>query len=113
MEKALIKPDFDKRKGLIVVVVQDYSTLEVLMVAYMDKKAYEKTLETGFVHFWSTSKDELWFKGEESGNKLLVKGPVCLDCDRDAILIKVAVKGKGKVCHTGERSCFFNSISFE
>jgi phosphoribosyl-AMP cyclohydrolase len=81
---------------------------EVLMLAYMDKKALEMTLETGFTNFWSRSRQKYWKKGETSGNVQEVK-EIFYDCDEDTLLIKVNQKGKG-ACHTGNRTCFFRSI---
>jgi phosphoribosyl-AMP cyclohydrolase len=78
------------------------------MLAYMDKKALEMTLETGFTNFWSRSRHKYWKKGETSGNVQEVK-EIFYDCDEDTLLIKVNQKGKG-ACHTGNRTCFFRSI---
>jgi phosphoribosyl-AMP cyclohydrolase len=95
-------------KGLIPAIIQDAANNEVLMLAYMDKKALEMTLETGFTHFWSRSRQKYWKKGETSGNVQVVK-EIFYDCDEDTLLIKVSQKGKG-ACHTGNRTCFFRSI---
>jgi phosphoribosyl-AMP cyclohydrolase len=95
-------------KGLIPAIIQDAANNEVLMLAYMDKKALEMTLETGFTHFWSRSRQKYWKKGETSGNVQEVK-EIFYDCDEDTLLIKVNQKGKG-ACHTGNRTCFFRSI---
>jgi phosphoribosyl-AMP cyclohydrolase len=95
-------------KGLIPAIIQDAMNNEVLMLAYMDKKALEMTLETGFTHFWSRSRQKYWKKGETSGNVQEVK-EIFYDCDEDTLLIKVNQKGKG-ACHTGNRTCFFRSI---
>jgi phosphoribosyl-AMP cyclohydrolase len=98
-------PDFAKRGGLITAIAQDYATGEILMVAYMNEEAYLRTLELGEVVYYSTSRQELWHKGESSGNTQLVK-EMLLDCDGDALLLKVEQRG-GAACHTGRRSCFY------
>jgi len=95
--------DFEKGNGLAPVVVQDDQTLEVLMLGYMDREAWEKTLAEGRVTFFSRSKNRLWTKGERSGNFLQVVS-THIDCDRDTILIKA--RPEGPTCHTGSRSCF-------
>lgn len=94
---------FDDR-GLVAGVVQDAKNGEVLMLAWMNREAIERTLETGAAHFWSRSRNALWRKGETSGNELQVK-EVRLDCDADALLLRV--EPRGPACHTGKRSCFF------
>jgi len=99
--------DFEKGNGLIPVVVQDFETNEVLMLAYMNRKALIKTLRTGFAHYWSRSRNKMWFKGSTSSNFQEVK-EVILDCDSDAVLLKV--RQYGPACHTGERSCFHNIV---
>jgi phosphoribosyl-ATP pyrophosphohydrolase/phosphoribosyl-AMP cyclohydrolase len=91
-------------KGLAAVIVQDFQNGQVLMFAYANREALEKTIETGRTHFWSRSRGQLWMKGEESGNVQDVKG-IYFDCDRDAVL--VLVDQKGVACHTGQRTCFF------
>lgn len=101
---------FDK-DGLIPVVVQEATTGEVLMVAYMDRKALELTLTTGYTHFWSRSRKKYWKKGETSGNVQEVK-QVLYDCDEDTLLVKVIQHGKG-ACHTGERTCFYREIKMQ
>ena len=100
--------DFKKGNGLIPTIVQDFKTKEVLMLGYINKEALEKIKDSGWVYFWSRSKKRLWMKGEESGNKLKVKH-IFVDCDQDTILIKVELVGKN-VCHTGNRTCFFEEI---
>jgi phosphoribosyl-ATP pyrophosphohydrolase/phosphoribosyl-AMP cyclohydrolase len=97
---------FDK-DGLITTVVQDFSTKEVLMVAYMNQESLEQTIKTGQTWFFSRSRNELWHKGETSGNFQLVK-EIRYDCDGDALLIEV--EPQGPACHTGEISCFYRSI---
>jgi len=101
------QPDFDKRGGLVTVVTQDVDTGEVLMVAYMNRAAWEKTLATGTACYWSTSRNELWVKGETSGNIQEVK-EIRVDCDADAVLLKVHQRG-GAACHEGYKSCFFRT----
>jgi phosphoribosyl-ATP pyrophosphohydrolase/phosphoribosyl-AMP cyclohydrolase len=95
-------------KGLVPVVAQDASTGEVLMLAYASREAVEKTIETGEAHYYSRSREEIWRKGETSGNTQKITG-VRLDCDGDALLYKV--EPAGPACHTGERSCFFTSLA--
>lgn len=95
--------DFEKGNGLVPVIVQDYQTLEVLMLGYMNEEAWQKTQEEKKVTFFSRTKNRLWTKGEESGNFLLVKS-YHIDCDKDTILIKA--QPVGPTCHTGSRSCF-------
>jgi len=101
------QPDFNKRGGLVTVVTQDVDTGEVLMVAYMNRAAWEKTLATGTACYWSTSRNELWVKGETSGNIQEVK-EIRVDCDADAVLLKVHQRG-GAACHEGYKSCFFRT----
>jgi phosphoribosyl-AMP cyclohydrolase / phosphoribosyl-ATP pyrophosphohydrolase len=93
--------------GLIPVIVQDYKTSEVLMMAYMDEEAFQKTIETGKMTYHSRSRNELWIKGETSGHFQYVKA-LSIDCDKDTILAKVAQVGPA--CHTGSKSCFFNEL---
>lgn len=95
-------------KKLIPTIVQDYKTLEIYMLGYSNKESLEKTKIIGYVWFWSRSRQKLWMKGEESGNELKVKN-IYLDCDKDSLLIKVELIGKN-VCHTGNKSCFFNKL---
>lgn len=92
---------------LIPAVAQDWRTGEVLMLAYMNSIALEKTVETGVAHYWSRSRGKLWRKGESSGNEQIVK-EILVDCDADAILLKV--EQKGGACHTGYRSCFYRTL---
>jgi len=98
-------PDFAKRGGLITAVVQDHASGEILMVAYMNQESFRRTLEIGEAVYYSTSRKELWHKGQSSGNIQVVK-EMFLDCDGDALLLKVEQRG-GAACHTGRRSCFF------
>ncbi|MCX7988048.1 MAG: phosphoribosyl-AMP cyclohydrolase [Thermodesulfovibrio sp.] len=98
---------FDE-KGLIPVVVQEIDTKEVLMVAYMDKEALKRTIETGYTHFWSRSRQKYWKKGETSGNVQEVQ-TIYYDCDADCLLVMVKQHG-GVACHTGNRTCFYRNI---
>jgi len=100
-------PDFEKRGGLVTAIAQDADTGEVLMVAYMNREAWEKTLATGTVHYFSTSRNALWLKGETSGNVQDVT-EIRVDCDQDAVLLKVRQRG-GAACHLGYKSCFFRT----
>ncbi len=99
-------PKFDDR-GLLSAVVTDSASGEVLMVAFMNAEALDKTMETGRAHFWSRSRQNLWMKGETSGNVLEVQ-EMLVDCDQDAIVLKV--QPVGPTCHTGARSCFYRRI---
>ena len=101
--------DFDKMQGLAPAVIQDTTTQELLMVGFMNREALETTLRTGFVTFYSRTRQKLWTKGETSGNRLEVVA-AWTDCDRDTILLRVRVLGEGKVCHTGSRSCFTEEL---
>ncbi|MFH0936966.1 MAG: phosphoribosyl-AMP cyclohydrolase [Candidatus Daviesbacteria bacterium] len=101
--------DFKKQKGLIPVVIQEEKTGEVLMLGYMNKESLELSLKNGYATFWSRSKKKLWMKGETSGNKLKIK-EIFTDCDQDTLLINVSVEGNGVVCHTGNKSCFFEKL---
>jgi phosphoribosyl-AMP cyclohydrolase len=99
--------DFDKQSGLITAVVQDASTHRVLMVGYMNREAFDKTLSTGHVTFFSRSRQKLWTKGESSGHYLVLKS-IATDCDGDALLVEAEPIGPG-VCHNGFESCFYRS----
>ncbi len=99
--------DIKFEDGLITAIAQDYKTGEVLMVAFMDKEALEKTIETKKAHYWSRSRRKLWKKGESSGHEQVVR-EILMDCDGDAVLLKV--EQKGGACHTGYRSCFYRNI---
>jgi phosphoribosyl-AMP cyclohydrolase len=99
--------NFDKLGGLIPVVVQDYSSGQVLMMAFMNREAWEETLRTGRATYWSRSRNELWVKGETSGNLQEVK-EIYVDCDEDTVLLKVIQTGGA--CHTGHRSCFYRRL---
>ena len=99
---------FAKCGGLIPAIVQDSKTGEVLMLAYMNEQAWQETLTTGEATYWSRSRQELWVKGETSGNVQLVK-EILIDCDDDTVLLRVGQVG-GAACHTGYRSCFFKKV---
>jgi phosphoribosyl-AMP cyclohydrolase len=100
--------DFDKSGGLVPAIAQDADTGEVLMLAWMNREAYEETLRTRRACYFSRSRNRLWRKGEESGNVQEVR-EVCIDCDADTILLKVHQVG-GAACHEGYRSCFFRRV---
>jgi phosphoribosyl-AMP cyclohydrolase len=102
--------DFSKLNGLVPAVVQDVESREVLMVGFMNEDALARTRDTGYVTFFSRSRNELWTKGETSGNRLQVTS-LLTDCDDDTVLVKVKRLGEGNVCHTGARSCFFTEIA--
>jgi phosphoribosyl-AMP cyclohydrolase len=99
--------DFDKQNGLITAIVQDYKTQRVLMVGYMNREAFGRTLETGHVTFFSRSRKKLWTKGESSGHYLVLKS-ISTDCDGDALLVQAEPIGPG-VCHNGYESCFYRT----
>jgi phosphoribosyl-AMP cyclohydrolase len=98
--------DFSKFGGLIPAVVQDNASGDVLMVGFMNEQAWDVTRRTGYVTFFSRTRNTLWTKGETSGNRLAVRD-ILIDCDEDTVLVKADCLGDGKVCHTGERTCFF------
>ena len=104
--------DFDTFKlnqdGLIPCIAQQYDSIEVLMMAYMNKESYEKTMETGRMVYYSRSRQKLWMKGEESGHAQYVK-ELIIDCDKDTILAKV--DQVGAACHTGNPTCFYTSLT--
>jgi len=106
-ENLMQKLDWNKMNGLIPVVVQDAESKATLMLAYANKEALEKTLSTGFAHYWSRSRGKLWMKGETSGHTQKIKRVVA-DCDYDALLY--IVEQKGPVCHTGEVTCFHHDF---
>ena len=101
----MIELDFEKSGGLVPAVVQDERSGEVLMVAYMNREAWEKTLATRIAHFWSRTRGKLWKKGESSGNVQEVR-EIRVDCDADCVLLRVHQVGEA-ACHTGYRSCFY------
>jgi phosphoribosyl-AMP cyclohydrolase len=101
--------DFTKLNGLVPAVVQDDASGEVLMVGFMNDEALRVTRETGYVTFFSRTRQALWTKGETSGNRLKVRR-MLVDCDEDTLLVRVERLGDGNVCHTGARSCFFSEL---
>jgi phosphoribosyl-AMP cyclohydrolase len=105
--KLMEKLDWNKGNGLIPVIVQDAKSKAMLMLAYANKEALEKTLSTGFAHYWSRSRGKLWMKGETSEHTQKIKRVVA-DCDYDALLY--VVEQKGPVCHTGEATCFHHEF---
>jgi phosphoribosyl-AMP cyclohydrolase len=105
-----IKIDFAKMDGLVPAIVQDAVSGQVLMVGFLNETSYAKTLETGFVTFWSRTRQKLWMKGESSGNRLRVVD-AATDCDWDTLLFRVQVEGDGLVCHEGTVSCFTRPIA--
>jgi phosphoribosyl-AMP cyclohydrolase len=102
--------DFEKMDGLVPAIVQEDSTGQVLMVGFMNTEAYSRTSETGYVTFYSRTRQKLWMKGETSGNRLRVISALT-DCDYDTILFRVFVEGDGLVCHTGTKSCFTTPVA--
>jgi phosphoribosyl-ATP pyrophosphohydrolase/phosphoribosyl-AMP cyclohydrolase len=98
-------------QGLLPAIVQDGASGEVLMLGFMNREAFERTLQGGYVTFFSRTRNQLWTKGETSGNRLEVIS-ASTDCDRDTILLQVRVQGEGLVCHEGTRSCFTRSLAF-
>src|ERR1700678_1811296 len=104
-----VELDFAKMDGLLPAVVQDAACGEVLMAGFFNELSYAKTLETGFVTFWSRTREKLWMKGESSGNRLRVVS-AATDCDNDALLFRVEVEGDGLVFHEGPVSCFTKPI---
>jgi len=102
--------DFEKTDGLVPGIVQDAKTGEMLMLGFLNEESYKKSLETGYVTFWSRSRSKLWMKGETSGNRLKIV-TAATDCDNDALLFRVEVEGDGLVCHEGTVSCFTKVIS--
>jgi phosphoribosyl-AMP cyclohydrolase len=103
--------DFDKMQGLAPAIVQDADNGDVLMVGFMNREAFDKTLNTGYVTFYSRTRNKLWTKGETSGNRLKLVS-AATDCDLDTVLVKVRVEGDGLVCHEGTRSCFTRPLEF-
>jgi phosphoribosyl-AMP cyclohydrolase len=107
----LFMPKFDEH-GLISCVVTDAGDGSVLMFAHMNEEALTRTIESGDAWFWSRSRKELWRKGETSGNTLKLE-ELSVDCDQDALWMKVRVAGDGVACHTGARSCFYRRIPLQ
>ena len=104
----MVEPDFDKCGGLVPAIAQDAQTGDVLMMAYMNREAWQATLATGQATYWSRSRSALWVKGQSSGNLQKIH-EIWLDCDNDTILLKVTQIG-GAACHTGHRSCFYRRL---
>jgi len=104
--------DFEKMDGLVPGIVQDDVTGQVLMLGFLNSVSYAKTLESGFVTFWSRTRQKLWMKGETSGNRLRVVS-AATDCDNDTLLFRVMVEGDGLVCHEGTVSCFTKPVSMD
>jgi phosphoribosyl-AMP cyclohydrolase len=111
METDSIEIDFEKMAGLTPAIVQDSAKGEILMLGFMNRSAWERTLSTGYVTFYSRTRNRLWMKGETSGNRLRLLS-AATDCDRDTLLLQVEVEGAGIVCHEGTRSCFTRAIAF-
>ena len=109
MVNATATIDFNKMDGLVPGIVQDAATGEVLMLGFLNSLSYARTLETGFVTFWSRTRQKLWMKGETSGNRLRIVS-AATDCDSDTLLFRVEVEGDGLVCHEGTVSCFTRPI---
>lgn len=103
-----VKINFEKGKGLIPVIIQDYKSGKVLMLGYMNEEAFNKTLTSKKVHFYSRTRNKLWMKGETSGHFLIVK-EIYIDCDEDTLLIKA--EALGPTCHEGYFSCFFRKLT--
>ncbi len=107
-EGAAFAPKFDA-DGLIVCITQEASSGDILMVAYMNAESLKLSLESGVAHYWSRSRQALWRKGDTSGQTQTIV-EMRVDCDQDALLLKVVAGGDGKACHTGRRSCFYRAI---
>lgn len=105
------QPRFDAN-GLVPAVVTDEATGEVLMLAYMNREALDQTIATRYATFWSRSRNRMWIKGEESGNRLKVSA-LMTDCDQDTVWIRAHVEGNGVACHTGAKSCFYREIDLD
>jgi phosphoribosyl-ATP pyrophosphohydrolase/phosphoribosyl-AMP cyclohydrolase len=108
IEETISKIQFDKLDGLLPIVVQDNQTKDLLMLAFMDREALRLTLSTGKAHYWSRTRKTLWRKGETSGHEQIVE-KLFLDCDYDTLLLQV--NQIGVCCHTGEKTCFHNTLS--
>ena len=104
----MISLNFAKGNGLLPAIVQDHDSGRILMLAYINKSSWEKTLETGEAHYWSRSRQELWHKGGTSGHVQKIK-EIYMDCDQDTVLFKVEQVG-GAACHTGYESCFYQKV---
>jgi phosphoribosyl-AMP cyclohydrolase len=106
-----LQPNFEKLNGMVPAIAQDAETGEVLMLAWMNREAFEETLRTRRACYYSRSRDRLWRKGEESGHVQDVEG-IYIDCDADTVLLKVRQRG-GAACHEGYKSCFFREVDGE
>ena len=105
----MIQLNFDKfADGLMPAIVQEYATGQILMLAYINRLSWQKTLETGKAHFWSRSRNTLWLKGESSGHVQCIR-EILVDCDADTVVFQVEQLG-GAACHTGHKSCFFRRV---
>ncbi len=104
----MIELNFSKGNGLLPAIAQDHDSGKILMLAYINKSSWEKTLETGEAHYWSRSRQELWHKGGTSGHVQKIK-EIYVDCDQDTVVFKVEQVG-GAACHTGYESCFFSKV---
>jgi phosphoribosyl-AMP cyclohydrolase len=104
----MIDLDFSKGSGLLPAIAQDYRSGKILMLAYINKASWEKSLETGEVHYWSRTRKEIWHKGETSGNIQKIR-EIYVDCDNDTVLFKVEQVG-GAACHLGFESCFHRKV---
>jgi phosphoribosyl-ATP pyrophosphohydrolase/phosphoribosyl-AMP cyclohydrolase len=104
--------DFNKADGLVAGIVQDAASGEILMLGFLNETSYAHSLATGYVTFWSRTRQKLWMKGETSGNRLRIVS-AATDCDNDALLFRVAVEGDGLVCHEGTVSCFTKPIAVQ
>src|SRR5437763_7758729 len=107
-----MKIDFDKMQGLVPAIVQDASNGQILMLGFMNDEAWDRTQSLGYVTFYSRTRNQLWTKGETSGNRLKVIS-VSTDCDRDSLLIQVQVEGAGDVCYYCTRSCFSRPMELQ
>ncbi|WMS42504.1 phosphoribosyl-AMP cyclohydrolase [Acuticoccus sp. MNP-M23] len=105
------RPKFDAA-GLVTAIAQDDGDGAILMVAHMNEAALDETLRTGIAHYWSRSRAKLWKKGETSGQLQTVQR-ILVDCDQDALVLRVTVGGDGGACHTGARSCFYRTVTAE
>jgi phosphoribosyl-AMP cyclohydrolase len=110
-ETTTLSLKFDEH-GLLGAIIVDAADNAVLMFAHMNAEAFAKTQSTGFIHFWSRSRQKLWMKGETSGETFKVV-EMQVDCDQDCLLVRVTPQGKGNACHTGRRSCFYRTITDE
>ncbi len=104
----MVDLDFDKMNGLVPTIIQDEKTNEVLMLGFVNKESWDKTLETGKAWFYSRTRNKLWMKGEQSGHIQIIK-EIKVDCDNDSVILKVEQVG-GITCHTGNKTCFYRNI---